>query len=139
MRSVFVDTGYWIAILSKRDQWQAPAIAAKKALGHIRLVTTDEVLVEFLNAMGERGKHVREAAAKAVRAIIEDVNIEVVPQTRDGFVRGLKRYESRQDKGYSLTDCISMEIMESRGLTDVLGTDHHFAQEGLTVLIKREE
>jgi len=43
-------------------------------------------------------------------------------------------YESRLDKGYSLTDCRSMLAMKSLGVSDVLSNDRHFAQEGFNVL-----
>ena len=34
-------------------------------------------------------------------------------------------------------DCISMDTMRQMGLTEVLTNDHHFTQEGFTILIKR--
>ena len=61
--------------------------------------------------------------------------IEVVSQSRKSFLQGLARYENRQDKQYRLQDCISMDVMEARGITEVLTNDHHFAQEGFTVLM----
>jgi predicted nucleic acid-binding protein len=48
---------------------------------------------------------------------------------------GLKLYESRLDKGYSLTDCISMSVMRDRNLTEMLTHDRHFAQEGFIILL----
>jgi predicted nucleic acid-binding protein len=73
-----------------------------------------------------------------VRAILENANVRVIQQTREGFLKGIARYESRDDKKYSLTDCISMNAMESHSLTEVLTNDHHFEQEGFAVLIKRD-
>lgn len=43
-------------------------------------------------------------------------------------------YESRPDKGYSLTDCLSMHVMRREGLTHILTNDHHFTQEGFHIL-----
>jgi predicted nucleic acid-binding protein len=42
---------------------------------------------------------------------------------------------SMLDKAYSLTDCISMNAMRERGLTDILTNDHHFTQEGFHILL----
>lgn len=39
------------------------------------------------------------------------------------------------DKGYSLTDCISMNVMRAQGMAEVLTHDGHFAQEGFTILL----
>jgi len=41
------------------------------------------------------------------------------------------------DKGYSLTDCISMETMRHEGITDVLTNDAHFEQEGFRALLRQ--
>jgi predicted nucleic acid-binding protein len=60
----------------------------------------------------------------------------VVPQSRESFLRALGRYEERRDKQYSLTDCVSMNVMDSEGILTVLTNDHHFEQEGFVVLIK---
>jgi uncharacterized protein len=49
---------------------------------------------------------------------------------------GLKLYEDRPDKGYSLTDCISMQTMLSEGLADVLTNDRHFEPEGFRALFR---
>jgi predicted nucleic acid-binding protein len=44
-------------------------------------------------------------------------------------------YEERNDKGYSLVDCISMSTMRRVGISAVLTNDHHFTQEGFQVLL----
>ena len=62
--------------------------------------------------------------------------VRVMPQSREGFLRGLNLYEARPDKGYSLTDCISMETMRQEGLTHVLTNDRHFEQEGFSALFR---
>ena len=50
------------------------------------------------------------------------------------FARALDLYEARPDKEYSLVDCMSMVVMRERGITHVLTNDHHFRQEGFTVV-----
>jgi len=79
----------------------------------------------------------RKQAAKMVRAILENPNVKVIPQTRESFLKGLIFYENRSDKEYSLTDCISMNVMSAESLVEVLTNDHHFEQEGFTFLIKK--
>jgi predicted nucleic acid-binding protein len=74
-------------------------------------------------------------AAAAVRDVVEDQNIEIVLHTRDYLLNGLALYEARPDKGYSLTDCVSMLAMRERGISEVLTHDHHFEQEGFTILL----
>ena len=136
MKKVFADSHYWIAIVNPRDQWAAAAKAARASLGDALIVTTDEVLTEFLAAL-RTGKHMRKQAARMVRLILENPNVRVVPQTRDSFLKGLNFYESRNDKEYSLIDCISMNVMRNESLSEVLTNDRHFEQEGYSVLIKK--
>lgn len=135
MNVVFADSQYWIAIVNPNDQWSEAAKNAKSILGDVFIVTTDEVLSEFLAALS-KGKHMRRQAVKMVRLILDNPNIKVFPQTRESFLKGLSFYESRSDKEYSLTDCISMNVMKTESIADILTNDHHFEQEGYTVLIK---
>lgn len=48
---------------------------------------------------------------------------------------GFTLYQARLDKGYSLTDCISMQMMRQLAISKVLTHDKHFAQEGFGVLL----
>lgn len=136
MKVVLADAVYWIAIARPNDHWCQAAKDAYKQLGPARLVTTDEVLSEFLAALSKGGPALRKTAVRMVRKILSNANIKVIPQSRDSFQRGLNRYEERSDKHYSLQDCISMNVMESESITEVLTNDHHFEQEGFTVLMK---
>lgn len=138
MRVAFADSLYWIAIVKPNDPWKKLALDARRDLGNAILVTTDEVLSEFLAALSKGGgPPLRDAGVKMVRAIMANPNVNVIPQTHDGFLKGLDRYDNRRDKQYSLTDCISMNVMEAESIQDVLSNDHHFSQEGFNILIKK--
>ena len=136
MREVFADTVYWLALLNPRDEWHAEAKKAHVAFGRPRLVTTDEVLVEVLGFLRAHGALMRQAAVQLVKRILQDPEVIVVPQSRESFLAGLRVYERRFDKEYSLTDCVSMAVMLRRRLPSVLTSDHHFEQEGFTILLK---
>ena len=99
------------------------------------MVTTDEVLTELLDGLAQRGTHLREAAAQAVRTILRDRRATVHPQSRESFLAGLGLYEQRSDKGYSLVDCISMTTMRRQRISEVLTNDHHFIQEGFKIVL----
>lgn len=58
----------------------------------------------------------------------------MVEQTHQSFLLGLDLYQNRLDKGYSLTDCISMNTMRQLGITEILTHDRHFTQEGFVIL-----
>jgi predicted nucleic acid-binding protein len=93
------------------------------------------VLTELLDGLAQRGTHLREVAARAVRTILRDGRVTVHPQSRESFLAGLRLYERRSDKGYSLVDCISMTTMRRLAILEVLTNDRHFTQEGFEVVL----
>ncbi len=136
MTAVFADTFHWIALADFSDSFHERALALTAAHASQPLVTTDEVLTEYLNYFGEQPEVLRRHAAASVRRMIASASIRVISQSRDSFLAGLTLYEQRADKGYSLTDCISMETMRREGLTQVLTNDRRFEQEGFRALFR---
>ena len=134
MKSVFADTGYWIAVLNPRDDWHGRAIEASRALGKARLITTEMVLDELLAALSKIP--VRELAITGTQAIRNDPNTEVVPQTSIQFSEAFDLYRRMPDKDWSLTDCASFSLMKQRGISEALAHDHHFEQAGFTALLR---
>jgi predicted nucleic acid-binding protein len=135
MSIVFADTLYWIALINSRDQWHQRAASISADLRDARLVTTDSVLTELANFFAEYGEIMRRKVALAIRTVLSDEQVEVLSETRQTFLDALTLYESRSDKAYSLTDCIAMNVMRKRGITDVLTHDTHFTQEGYNILL----
>ncbi len=136
MRKVFADTLYWIATVKPNDPYGPAAGEARRAIGPCVLVTTDEVLGEFLTAFSKSGSEMRSRAVRTVQRLLGNRNVRVVAQSRESFLRALDRFDSRPDKSYSLTDCSSMNAMDAEQIKDVLSNDHHFQQEGYNVLIR---
>jgi predicted nucleic acid-binding protein len=136
MRSVFADTGYWIALVNPNDELHDKALAAGGQLGPCKIVTSDMVLTELLNAFADKGLDARKIAFEAVEAIRDDARIEVVPQTRRLFQSAFELYGKRPDKGWSLTDCASFVIMKERTINEALAHDKHFEQNGFVALLR---
>lgn len=44
-------------------------------------------------------------------------------------------YRDRPDKDWSLTDCLSFEVMSERGVTTALTADRHFTQAGFQAIL----
>ena len=62
--------------------------------------------------------------------------LQVIPQNRESFLQGFELYRHRPDKEYSLTDCISMTVMQRLKIGEVLTHDNHFKQEGFRILFE---
>lgn len=135
MRMLFADALYWVALLNPRDQWHQKARKAGKKHASARLVTTEAVLVEVLNFFAAFRPEMRRTTVEVVRDLIDDARVEIVPYSHSLFMDGLEMYSARLDKSYSMVDCMSMQVMRSRKLTDVLTHDHHFMQEGFNTLL----
>ena len=91
-------------------------------------------MTEVLNWFSGAGPYWRGKAALFVHNVRNDLDVDVLPQTRADFDAALALFEACPDKEYSLTDCRSMLAMRGLGLTEVLTSDHHFTQEGFAIL-----
>lgn len=67
----------WVAIIKTRDQWKDAVHKSKDSLGNAILITTDEILTEFLNILAGGGPQLREQAGKMVGAIMNNPNVRV--------------------------------------------------------------
>ncbi|MEH2047529.1 type II toxin-antitoxin system VapC family toxin [Nostoc sp.] len=135
MNPVFVDTFYWIALANPRDAWHVRTQDIHKSLMQTRLITTDEVLTEFVNYFSTAGRYTRSGIFQLAQSILQNDRVQVIPQTRESFLGGLALYSQRFDKGYSLTDCISMHTMRQLEIIEVLTHDKDFTQEGFAILL----
>jgi uncharacterized protein len=133
MIAIFADTFYWVALTDPNDSLYKKAAALDQRLAGALLVTTDEVLIEFLTFFSG-DPWLRERAEKTVRSLLSDPSVHVIPQSRASFLAGFELYAARRDKEYSMVDCISMAAMRQAGITEALTNDRHFSQEGFQIL-----
>ena len=136
MRTVFVDTGYWIAQLNPRDDLHEKALTAASALGKVRIVTSEMVMVELLNDFARRGESMRRAAVALVEGLRGNPNALIVAQTSLQFKGAQALYTERQDQSWSLTDCATFLIMKEQGIEEALAHDKHFEQAGFKALLR---
>lgn len=134
MKQIFADTSYWVATLDDKDQWFEQAMDAASKIGQSEIVTTESVLIEVLNHFSDYRADIKDYVANYVEEILKDEETLVLLHYHEDFLKALQLYKSRLDKGYSLTDCISMNAMRDFAITEVLTNDGHFNQEGFTKL-----
>jgi predicted nucleic acid-binding protein len=128
----FADTWFFVALFDRRDPHHSRARRLALATAQMRVVTHDWVFTEVLAHFSDDGPGSRATAVQGVRQAV--LSHEVVPATRALFIAGLDRYAERQDKQWSHVDCMSMVLMEQRGIRHVLTNDHHFTQAGFVVV-----
>jgi uncharacterized protein len=133
VNSCFADSFFFIALLVENDAAHDAADKIARDL-KIRLVTTQWVLVEVGDAMSTT--KYREPFRILVETLQTNPQVTIVPASSSTFDAGFELFNGRQDKHWSLTDCISFVVMKQHGLTEALTGDHHFEQAGFTALLK---
>lgn len=133
MKTVVADTFYFFALVNPADQAHHKAVAFLKS-NPVRIVTTEWVLVEL--ADGLAGSVTGRAEFRGILAdLCDDPDSNVIPSDRELFDAGVRLYAQRPDKKWSLTDCISMEVMREMHLIEALTGDKHFEQAGFIALL----
>ena len=135
MKYVFGDTVYWLGLINPKDDHHAEALRAERELEGVAIVTTDSVLGEVLASLSRR-HDLRAGVLKLLRDARNHPNMEIVHQHVGLFNRAIERYERQGDRTASLVDCISMEVMDDYGITEVLTADRDFEREGYIRLMR---
>jgi uncharacterized protein len=134
LRTVFVDTGAFVALRNRAEREHE---AARRALSGLvseraRLLTSNYVFSETYTALLVRvgrdeairwGRSFR--AGDAIEVVRVDESIE-----RDAW----SILESHADKPWSHVDATSFALMDREGLAEAFAFDRHFAQRGLTLV-----
>jgi uncharacterized protein len=133
---ILVDTAFVQALLSARDQNHATALANLPRMRRAAEVwVTEAVFIEVADGLCSID---RKAAADWIETCYRTANIRVAPVTTELIRRALNLYSERDDKQWSLTDCISFVVMQENGLTAALTSDKHFIQAGFRALLLEE-
>lgn len=129
---VFADTVFWLALVARQDTHHARAQAWAK---HIRgrIVTTTAVLLETASALA--APPWRPHAVKLIDHLRIRPDVQIVEMISSLWDRAWDLYRSRQDKHWSLVDCVSFVVMRDQGLAASLTADHHFQQAGFRALL----
>ena len=135
MTTVLVDTAAWIALVNTRDELHSPARQTMNKLRqrNVALVTTEFVLLEVANALcasAWRGKAIR-----LIDGLLSLSNLRIIPADTALLADGWELYRAGLDKEWSLTDCMSIVVMQQENLDQVFSSDHHFEQAGFSKLL----
>jgi predicted nucleic acid-binding protein len=132
---IFVDTAFFVGLVNARDFTRQKALRLARELAEKRpsLITTDAVLIEVGNVFSRTP--LRRGAIALISQIRADKGWSVLRLEAELVSRGEARYARFRDKNWSMTDCISMEVMQARGIGEIATTDQGFAQAGFKLLL----
>jgi predicted nucleic acid-binding protein len=131
--TVFADTFYFLALLDSREE-RHPQAAKFSRDPQVHILTTEWVLAEF----GDAYCHPNDRAdfVALYRSLFNHPRVKIIPADTRLFQRGVDFFEERQDKEWSLTDCLSFVVMRDERIAQALTGDKHFEQAGFTALLK---
>jgi predicted nucleic acid-binding protein len=135
----FADTVCSIALLNHDDEFHESADMEYRRLlkKNFRVITTTAVLNEVANALSK--PPFRESVTAFYKRLQDSQRVEIIFVDKDLWNKGWELYRQRPDKEWSLTDCISIEVMRERKLKDVLTNDRHFTQAGFNIILRKKK
>jgi hypothetical protein len=98
MTKLFADIGYWIALIDPQDDLHQRATLLTTSLAPTKIVTTEMILTEVLNAFSKCGDFYRQSAVTLIRGIRRNPNIEIIAQTSELFNTAFDLYSQRPDQ-----------------------------------------
>lgn len=134
--SVFVDTGYLLALLADDDKLHGVAMAWRRKVAErrLRFVPISAILLEVGDAF--RLPQIWPKAEAVIAAMEVHPDITIVEVDRVLLKRARDVKSTYRDKEWGLTDCTSFVIMWDLGMTRALSFDKHFEQAGFRALLK---
>ena len=128
--SIFLDTGFLIALESKGDTHHRKAhdFWREFARRPESLVTTTYVFDEVVTFFNNRDFHAK--AVEIGERLLTSHLVTLVDVDDQIFKEGWAQFQRHSDKRYSLTDCISFVVMRKHGIKRALAFDRHFTQAG---------
>jgi uncharacterized protein len=128
---VFLDSGIFIALMSRKDRWHERAVAlfgGPTPKWTTSILVISETYTWFLHRMGEE-------QARTFRQCVDNLQgLRVLDATQEhhaAVVRILDRYRGTK---LSYTDASSLAHLEQRKIRRVWSTDHHLGLGGAEIL-----
>jgi len=132
MNVAFADTYYFLALAVESDAAHASAVHFLRT-SSADVVTSDWILVEVADALCK--PRTRRLTQRLFDGLRKDPKVTIVNANRQHLEIAYALYVERNDKDWSLTDCLSFIIMQEFGITDAITGDHHFSQAGFNLLL----
>ena len=128
MNEVFVDTSYWLAAVNPQDALHLQAMQLPRPS---RMVTSRAVQLEVMDALSAPRR--RAIAVQFWQDTNKDPSLLIVPLDDGLLLRAANLFQSRGDKAWSLTDCISFVVMQDRKIAEAFTYDHHLSKRDSSV------
>ena len=137
MNEVFADTSGWAHafINTERYHLEAATLLTEWQQQRRVVVTTNYVLSELIPLFVRMGVP-RESSLDYIDTLRASNWVEIVHIDESLDKKAWQFLAERLDKQWSLVDAASFVVMQERGMTEALASDHHFEQANFVCLLK---
>jgi predicted nucleic acid-binding protein len=129
-RSVFLDSGIFVAFMDRSDAYHVPAVdllSAPPRRWYTSLAVVSETYGWFLHRMGEQ-------AARQFRELIDALPaVQLLPLDAAHHAAVVRKLDRHRGRKLTYVDASSLVWLEGRRIPEVWGTDLDLAIEGARV------
>ena len=134
MKTLFVDTSAWVAVVNRRDQYYTAAseFYRKSFKEYDRFLTTNLVAAEtYILLRFDCGLDV---ALSWWERISTSLKVEILYVDADLTSEAFNYLRKYRDQRFSLTDAVSFSVMKQKNIQDAFTFDVHFSIAGFIKL-----
>ncbi len=138
MPELFADTSGWGNLVDPTQPFHALAanIYRTSRQRSQKIITTNYIISEVVSLLTNPLRIPRATLVTFVEGLKASPFVKVIHVDELLDQNSWNLLGSRLDKEWSLVDCASFVLMQNRGISDALTSDHHFEQAGFIRLLK---
>lgn len=129
---IFVDSSFWVALVSKRDANHQDAVTLLRDHGRARLLTSAVVRGETWTFLRRRLGH--DAAVRFLDLLDQTSRCQVQQISSEVDTQALAWLKQRDEREYSYVDATSFSIMRQLRIENALAFDGDFSAAGFVEL-----
>ena len=135
---IFVDTGAWIALTDRSDQYhtEAKQIYAQLKQQRLRLITTDYIIDETVTRLRYDSSHLIAVRFLDLMNQAEQTmvlrRISITPSILQTAIALFRQYDT---VALSLTNCTSFAVCKQYNIAQAFAFDEHFLMRGIVLCI----
>ncbi len=138
MAELFADTSGWGNLVDANQPFHSLTanIYRKSRQQAVIVVTTNYIVAELIALLTSPLKISRPNIIAFIDGLKSSPYVKVIHVDNSVDQDAWQLLKTRLDKDWSLVDCASFVVMQQRGISNALTSDHHFEQAGFVRLLK---